>query len=103
MYHYEKRVSVEEQIYDVIVVGGGNSAASDALYLSRHFRARVRREPAFGSMPVLLTTGYRRRASASLYERAELAEFDETEIRLIPYACFANRGPSDMLVWMNAR
>ena len=23
MYHYEKRVSVEEQIYDVIVVGGG--------------------------------------------------------------------------------
>ena len=80
-----------------------NGADLDALYLSRRFRARVRREPAFGSMPVLLTTGYRRRASASLYERAELAEFDETEIRLIPYACFANRGPSDMLVWMNAR
>ena len=80
-----------------------NGADLDALYLSSHFRARVRREPAFGSLPVLLTSGYRRRASEALYERAELAEFDETEIRLIPYACFANRGPSDMLVWLNVK
>ena len=30
-------------------------------------------------------------------------EFDETDIRLIPYAYFANRGESDMLVYLNVR
>jgi DUF1680 family protein len=80
-----------------------NGADLDALYLSSHFRARVRKENAFGSLPVLLTNGYRKAASENLYERADLASFEETEIRLIPYACFANRGAADMLVWMNVK
>lgn len=80
-----------------------NGADLDALYLSSHFKARVRKENAFGCLPILLTNGYRRRMSDALYERADLAVFEETEIRLIPYACYANRGPSDMLVWMNVK
>ena len=29
--------------------------------------------------------------------------FEKSDIKLIPYNCFANRGASDMRVWMNCK
>lgn len=80
-----------------------NGACLDAIYLSRRFTARLRKESEFGSLPVLLTNGYRRAAADALYAEEAESSYEKTEIKLIPYACFANRGESDMLVWMNVR
>ena len=52
---------------------------------------------------MLLTNGYRRTNSAELYAEESDSNYEKAEIKLIPYACFANRGESDMLVWMNVR
>jgi len=65
--------------------------------------AAVITEEAFG-LPVLDVKGWRRNnpAEGKLYYALNEA-FTETEIRMIPYCCFANRGETNMLIFLNYR
>lgn len=57
-------------------------------------------ESEFFSLPILKSAAYRRKNTDELY--CELGgEQELTEITLIPYNGFANRGDSDMRVWLN--
>lgn len=58
-----------------------------------------RTQDLYFNLPILETHGYRVRHGAGLYTR-ERPGMDLTDIRLIPYSCFANRGESDMRVWL---
>ena len=51
------------------------------------------------SLPGFIRTS----ASGELYAPISSEKFEETEIKLIPYSCFANRGKSDMLVFLRYR
>ena len=51
------------------------------------------------SLPGFIRTS----ASGELYAPISSEKFEETEIKLIPYSCFANRGKSDMLVFLGYR
>ncbi len=50
-------------------------------------------------VPALLTKGYRKVEQEGLYQPYS-AEYEETSLRFIPYFAFANRGESEMLVWV---
>lgn len=54
----------------------------------------------FGA-PILKTTGFRPVHASGLYARTSGAE-EKTPLTFIPYYAFANRGESDMLVWVRA-
>ncbi|MBQ6858283.1 MAG: glycoside hydrolase family 127 protein, partial [Clostridia bacterium] len=51
-------------------------------------------------LPVLRTRGLRRTGPMGLYARYH-REYEEAEITLIPYYAFANRGESEMNVWLH--
>ncbi len=53
-------------------------------------------------LPVLKTVAFTPKKSDKLYYAAEEG-LEETELNLIPYYAFANRGESDMLVWFNKK
>jgi DUF1680 family protein len=53
-------------------------------------------------MNTLTVDGYLCEASTALY-RPLTDCYTPTRIKLIPYYAFANRGESDMLVWMRYR
>lgn len=52
--------------------------------------------------PVITVPGLRLKASDELYAPLD-EQYERAEIRLIPYSCFANRGETDMLVYLNVR
>ncbi len=54
------------------------------------------------SLPVLSLRGTRREKKSQLYYKKSDAR-EETEVKLIPYFAFANRGESEMLVWLQAK
>ncbi len=51
-------------------------------------------------VPVLKTTVSRRKAPDALYSPASAATWEEVPARFIPYYAFANRGTSEMQVWV---
>ena len=51
---------------------------------------------------ILKLKGYRKITPESLYSEY-LETFEDYNITLIPFACFANRGESNMCVWLNVR
>jgi hypothetical protein len=51
---------------------------------------------------VITVPGLRLKASDELYAPLD-EQYERAEIRLIPYSCFANRGETDMLVYLNVR
>ncbi len=53
-------------------------------------------------LPTVTLNGFLQSTSSSLYQRAENA-YTPTRIRMIPFYAFANRGESDMLVWLRYR
>ena len=53
------------------------------------------------SLNIINAKGRRQLPCADLYMSAENVQYEETDIKLIPYSCHANRGESDMLVWIN--
>ena len=56
----------------------------------------------FFGADVITVIGYKKSGSTELYSEAE-DNFEETKIQLIPYYGFANRGESNMVVWLNRR
>lgn len=72
-----------------------------SLSLDKNLKAEVKYDEQYG-MNILLVHGYRKPESDNLYERIDAnTSYESTTIKLIPYNCHANRGESDMLVWMN--
>ncbi|MDD6799411.1 MAG: glycoside hydrolase family 127 protein, partial [Firmicutes bacterium] len=54
-----------------------------------------------GMLNCVTLNGRRKTApNGSLYHDFGTAEYEERRLKLIPYYCFANRGESEMLVWM---
>lgn len=49
--------------------------------------------------PVLSTVGEKRKQTLGLYQPYR-GEYEKTSLRFIPYFGFANRGVSEMLVWV---
>lgn len=71
------------------------------IYLDTASLPVAKNDDYFG-LPTLTAKGFLRVTPDSLY--SELSEkFEEKNITLIPYNSFANRGESDMLVWLNYR
>lgn len=54
-------------------------------------------------IPALDVDGTRKLGAGALYAPADEMKYEPTRIRLIPYFAFANRGESDMRVWMNIK
>ena len=52
-------------------------------------------------MNVLFADGVEIKESDTLYVKDEKVQLEPVQIRLIPYCCHANRGESDMLVWLS--
>lgn len=50
----------------------------------------------------IIIDAYKKNTSSALYAPANNS-FEKTELKLIPYRLFANRGESDMLVWFNQK
>jgi DUF1680 family protein len=71
------------------------------LFLDRDLRAKVTPCEMCG-LNSLTVSGWLRSTSNALYAKADEA-FAPVEIRLIPYYAFANRGESDMCVWLHQR
>lgn len=69
------------------------------LFLKKELSVTESEDERFGT--VLDIAGYEA-SSPSLYESGDY-DYRERTVRFIPYATFANRGESDMLVWFNAR
>ncbi len=72
-----------------------------ALYINKDINAEVKFNEGFG-MNEVLVDGYIENASTELYSKYN-EDFEGTKIKMIPYCCFANRGETNMLVWMNVR
>ena len=47
-----------------------------------------------------MVSAYKPKDTESLYQIAT-NDFEEVELRLIPYYAFANRGTTEMVVWFN--
>ena len=65
--------------------------------LDKNEKYEVTTDTALG-VPVIKTTGYVREWSDELY--AEETTLIPTPVRLIPYFAFANRGETNMIIWM---
>lgn len=51
---------------------------------------------------VITINGFTEEKPADLYAKSDSRKYKPTRIRMIPFCTFANRGPSDMLVWLRS-
>ncbi len=79
-----------------------NGEILQALFLdSSNTNFDIKYSEEFG-LNTLSIDGLRRMPSTELYYKYS-DTFEKTTIKLIPYSCFANRGETDMLVWLNVK
>ena len=57
----------------------------------------------FGGFRAFTVEGFRDKPTKSLYFDAKLRESEPVRLKFIPYYAFANRGESDMLVWVRRK
>ena len=69
-----------------------------ALHIKMPFAAKEQ-EPIIGGIPSLCVQALKKQRQSELYCEAN-DRFSSAELQMIPYFAFANRGESDMLVWM---
>lgn len=69
-----------------------------ALHITMPFTA-TEQEPIIGGLPALCVQALKKQRQSELYCESKNC-FSLAELRMIPYFAFANRGESDMLVWM---
>ena len=72
------------------------------LAMPHFYKSDPASEHGFG-IPALDVDGTRKLGAGALYAPADEIKYEPTRIRLIPYFAFANRGESDMRVWMNIK
>lgn len=71
------------------------------LYLSDTENVKLNYNDDFYAYEITLN-GYVKQKTNSLYYRYN-DNFEKTDVKLIPYYCFANRGISEMMVWLNKK
>jgi DUF1680 family protein len=81
--------------------GVDNGKQLRSILLDRNVSFEITNGEAFG-VPTLKTKAWKRVWSQGLY-RILSDELEEVDLRFIPYFGFANRGISEMLVWVNIR
>lgn len=82
--------------------GIDNAGGLRSLFIDAgNFEYSVEYNEEFG-LNTLKVAGFRRKENDGLYFKYS-DDTEKTEIRLIPYNCFANRGETDSLVWMNVK
>lgn len=104
---YESNAAVQNNAGCVAVMRGPVVYCVEEVDNGKHLRSlRLDPEAAFETadsadylVPVLKTSGYRKPEANGLYHRYA-SGLEKTEITLIPYFAFANRGVSEMLVWV---
>lgn len=76
------------------------------LYLNPDADIEVSYDETFG-LPILLAQGLRKKETADLYtewsREAEEHAYEKVNLKFIPYSCYANRGETDMMVWVNVK
>ncbi len=82
--------------------GIDNQTNLQKLYFDTASAPRIMEKDDEFLMPTIEADGFVRKTSNELYMPLKDC-FEKTTIKLIPYSCFANRGESDMLVWLNYR
>ena len=95
------RVAVQRGPVVYCAEGVDNPLPLKGLYVDPKNGATVIDAPEFGVSAIELD-GYIRPASDELYYDYDEA-FVEQKIKLIPYYAYANRGESDMLVWLTKK
>lgn len=78
--------------------GVDNSAPLRSLHIDRRLSTKVLEDKALGC-PVIEADGSICKSFTSLYRRYK-GETESVKLRFIPYYAFANRGETDMLVWV---
>lgn len=81
--------------------GVDNEVNLHRLYLNRNLNAKITYDDSF-KLNTIEADGYVSVSGNLLYEPI-CCKLEERRIKLIPYYGFANRGETDMLVWMNYR
>ncbi|MBE6561711.1 MAG: glycoside hydrolase family 127 protein [Ruminococcaceae bacterium] len=81
--------------------GVDNGENLHGIVLDTDGEIRVSADPASGL--TVLDVPARRMHAPTLYSRLNTMQTERITARMIPYSSFANRGESDMLVWVNAR
>lgn len=81
--------------------GVDNGVNLHRLYLNKKLNFKTEYNDEY-KLNTIELDGYLRSSSDSLYETLN-ENFEERKIKMIPYNSFANRGESDMIVWMNYR
>lgn len=81
--------------------GVDNGEHLSSLHLSAQGGFEAAFDPAFGAN-VITAQGFRPEPAADLYSPYE-DKWQAVPVKLIPYFAFANRGPSEMQVWMPVR
>ena len=71
-----------------------------SLYIDKNIDADVKYCDEYG-LNKITVKGYKLKECECLYCSCE-PEFEDIKINLIPYNCYANRGESNMLVWLKA-
>lgn len=78
-----------------------NDANLHGLYIDKNLDCSVEYNDTYG-LNTITAKGYKKLFKDSLY--APYSEnFTDIRLNLIPYCCFANRGKSNMIVWLNVR
>ncbi len=83
----------------VVYCAEGVDNGADVKSVAVDIRSEFRVEASELLLPVLKTEAYRPRETESLYYEADEA-YETVPLTLIPYYAFANRGESDMQVWL---
>lgn len=78
-----------------------NDANLHGLYIGKNLDCTVKYDDTYG-LNTITAKGYKKLFNGNLY--APYSEtFEDASLSLIPYCCFANRGKSNMIVWLNVR
>ncbi len=72
-----------------------------SIFVDKNFKANAGYDEAMSGY-VLDVKAFQRKTDAKLYSRYS-ENFEDFTLKLIPYASFANRGESNMCVWLNVR
>ena len=72
-----------------------------SLYINKDVKAELAYNELYG-MNEIVADGFVSKPANALYSKYA-DNLEETKIKLIPYSCFANRGESSMLVWLNVK
>ena len=71
------------------------------LYLSSDANFEIKFDDTFKSN-IIIADGFKKLSCGSLYSPVD-SNYEKTKIKLIPFAYHANRGASDMMVWLNLK